>query len=212
MTGVQLPTVDCVLTRIAQSGSRPAWRLVSNCVPSLNQPVYWTVTVELGGTIWPVPTVRLMICSPSGNLIGVWLSPAWKSSPPTAGVGVFWLTPAPGGGLGVGSGYPQPATTSAVSAAAATGKKVLESMVGALGYRAGSLARPPNTTPRRQAAAAHAQIAMVMPNLSARTPAPKGPRAKPTAFALATTPNTRACTAAGVSRPIMVEMTGPTVP
>src|SRR5215472_9047238 len=158
MTGVQLPTVVWVLTRIAHRGSRPAWRLVSNCVPSLSQPVYWTVTVEFTGTTVPVPTVRSMIWSPSGNLMAFWGSPAWKSSPPTAGVGVFWTTPAPGGGLGVGSGYPQLPTTSAVSAAASTGKRVLESMVGALGYRAGSLARAASTTPRRQAAAAQAHI------------------------------------------------------
>src|SRR5262245_53256834 len=103
MTGTQSPLDDWVLRRIAHSESRPGWRLVSNMVPLLSQPVYWTLTVAPGGTVGPVPARRSTNWSPSGNLTGVLLSPSWKSSAPACGVGVVSVTPATAPVVGFGS-------------------------------------------------------------------------------------------------------------
>src|SRR5262249_61669588 len=67
---------------------------------------------------------------------------------------------------------------------------------GPLGYRAGSLVRVASTVASTPEAKAQAEMAANVPNWAARMPPLRGPSAKPTAFALAATPKTRAWTAA----------------
>src|SRR5258707_11909045 len=104
ITGVQSPDADWVFTRIAQSSPRPAWRLLSNRVPSVSQPLYCTDTVAPLGTVRPVPTLRSRTWRLSGNLAYVLPSPSWKLSAVTTGVGVVAATPAAWPLVRVGSG------------------------------------------------------------------------------------------------------------
>src|SRR5438105_6864826 len=103
MTLVQSPELCALESRITHSGE-PRGRLESNTVPFDSHPVYWAWTVAPFLTVSPVPTLRSMNWSLSGNLTGVFPAPSLKLSVTPVGVGVVVETAAAGPLVAPGAG------------------------------------------------------------------------------------------------------------